>query len=177
MALKCCSKGHHWDPLKHLTCPHCESTGVDTAPTVPTEPKDQVGRGAESGVTVPLFFEPIGIDPPVGWLVCIDGPDRGTDYRIRAGNNSIGRSELMMIFIERDPGISRENHAFILYDPDSNVYMIRPGDAAGLVHHNRKLVTEGVRLNPFDRIKLAKTTLVFVPLCVEFGDERNVRWQ
>jgi len=175
VALQRCSKGHHWDPDKHLACPDC---GVDVGPTVRTEPKDRpVSHDRGSGVTEPLFLGPIGIDPPVGWLVCIEGDDRGTDYRIRAGNNSIGRSESMMICIERDKGISRENHAFILYDPDSSTYMIRPGDAAGLVHHNRKLVTEGIRLSPFDRIKLAKTTLVFVPLCVEFGDERDVRWQ
>ena len=38
-------------------------------------------------------------DPVVEWLVCIDGPEKGRDYRIRSGNNYIGRSQ----DIERKP--------------------------------------------------------------------------
>jgi hypothetical protein len=180
-----CSKGHYYDTAKHSTCPYCGVQGLDVGRTVPKHPPggesfnqltDQPrDRGTDDGKTT-VVFEQIGIDPPVGWLVCIDGPNRGMDYRIRAGNNSIGRSEGMKICIGGDQGISRDNHAFVLYDPDSNIYMVRPGDSAGLVHHNRKLVTEAVKLSPFDRIKLGKTTLVFVPLCVDFGDDRDVRW-
>ena len=30
-----------------------------------------------------------GVEPVVGWLVCIDGPSRGSDYRLHAGYNYI----------------------------------------------------------------------------------------
>jgi hypothetical protein len=138
-------------------------------------PKESRGREAPEGSTVGLYTEVIGIDPPVGWLVCIDGPDRGRDYRIHAANNSIGRSETMAICITGDDNISRENHAFLIYDPETNTYAVRPGVARGLVHLNRGLVHEATPLRPFDEIKIGKTTLLFIPLCGDFGG-KSFRW-
>jgi hypothetical protein len=97
-----------------------------------TQPKGQLAGDAESRPTVPVIQEHIGIDPVVGWLVCKDGPSRGADYRIKSGNNSIGRSEKMRICIGGDPSIARENHAYLSYDPQSNSYTILPGTARGL---------------------------------------------
>ena len=37
------------------------------------------------------FRRKSGIDPAVGFLICIEGPDRGADYRLVAGRNFIGR--------------------------------------------------------------------------------------
>jgi hypothetical protein len=158
--------------------------GLDFAKTMPkrtdgeraTQPTDQpVGRGTEPGATVGIFKNRIGIDPPVGWLVCIDGPDRGMDYKIRSENNSIGRSETMRICIDGDATIARENHAFVSYDPESNTYNVLPGNARGLVYLNRGPVYAPTTLRPFDEIKLGNTTLLFVPLCGNFGD-RPFRW-
>ncbi len=136
---------------------------------------ETVGRDVPHALTQGLFEAKIGINPPVGWLVCIDGPERGMDYRIRSENNSIGRSETMRVCIAGDEGIARENHAFLTYDPESNTYFIRPGIATGMVYHNRTPVFTPIELKPFDEIKLGKTTLLFVPLCGEFG-ARGFKW-
>ena len=39
------------------------------------------------------------VNPVVGWLVCLEGPDRGHDYPLRAGTNAIGRSPSMEVCI------------------------------------------------------------------------------
>ena len=180
-----CSAGHYYDTAKHSSCPYCGVAGLDLGKTTPkrpanepqaTQPKDQpVMRGAEPGATVGYFKDRLDIDPPVGWLVCIDGPSRGTDYRIRAGNNSMGRSESMRICIDGDETIARENHGFVSYDPESNTYTVLPGIARGLVYLNRGPVYAPSPLRPFDEIKLGNTTLLFVPLCGNFG-EKPFRW-
>jgi hypothetical protein len=179
-----CSKGHYYDAAKHTACPYCGVAGLDIGKTQgkrpeggdPTEPKDRRGeRGTDSGVTIGILPDKIGIDPPVGWLVCIDGPDRGMDYRIRSENNSIGRDVTMKICVAGDENISREDHAFVSYDPESNSYYLVPGVARGLVYLNRGPVYGPTPLRPFDEIKLGRTTLLFVPLCGDFGG-KSFRW-
>jgi hypothetical protein len=178
-----CSKGHYYDPTKHTTCPYCGVAGLDIPKTnrpgaehQPTRPRDERGEGDDdrSRRTLAYFEDRIGINPPVGWLVCIDGPERGRDYRILAESNSIGRDPTMQISI-RDETISGEDHAFVIYDPETNTYAVRPGVARGLVYLNRGPVYETTPLRPHDEIKLGKTTLLFVPLCGEFGG-KSFRW-
>jgi hypothetical protein len=178
-----CNNGHFYDTAKHTTCPYCGVAGLDIGKTVPkrsagepTQPKDRTGeRGAEPGPTISIYKSRLDIDPPVGWLVCIDGPNRGSDYRIRSENNSIGRSETMQICIDGDDRIARENHAFLSYDPESNTYNILPGIARGLVFLNKGQVYGASPLRPFDEIKIGKTVLLFIPLCGNFG-EKQFKW-
>jgi len=181
LSLVRCRNGHLYDPAKNNACPYC---GVSDLSFGNTAAKDNPGakpdvnpshQGARHEMTQGIFKAKIGIDPPVGWLVCIDGPERGMDYRIRSENNSIGRSETMRICISGDDSIARENHAFLTYDPESNTYYIRPGTATGMVYHNRAAVFQPIELRPFDEIKLGNTTLLFVPLCGEFG-AKGFRW-
>lgn len=45
----------------------------------------------DRGQTIALVQKEMGIDPVVGWLVCISGAEKGRDYRIHSDNNFIGR--------------------------------------------------------------------------------------
>ena len=55
---------------------------------------DMFRRQAEqSNKTVAVFRQQHGIDPVVGWLVCVNGPEKGNDYRLKAKINTIGRGE------------------------------------------------------------------------------------
>ena len=57
-----------------------------------THGRDQPPRpGAGEGRTVGLIRKRTGLDPVVGWLVCIAGPDKGRDYRIHSERNFLGR--------------------------------------------------------------------------------------
>lgn len=162
-------------------------------PTVPVKPAEnvqrqvppqagmgQAGHGPsaagleEDSPTIGIFRKKVGIDPVVGWLVCVEGKDKGNDYRIHADNNFIGRSERMDICVRGDETISRENHAVVSYDSQEKVYYFSSGGGRNIVRVNGKVVISGsVLLQAYDRIKIGNTILAFIPLCGEEFDWEN----
>jgi hypothetical protein len=172
----------HMQPTepKRATVP--EHAGGSSDPTIrarPESPSGNVGggatvghgqggeRGAEPGKTIGIFRRKLGIDPVVGWLVCIEGPERGRDYRIRSGRNFIGREPSMHIPIKEDKSISRDKHAVLSYEPKHGRFRLAPGDGSGLTYLNDEMVDTSVELKPFDTIELGETRLKFVPFCGE----------
>lgn len=105
--------------------------------------------------------------PVVGWLVCTDGVNKGTDYRLHQGRNFIGRSPEMDVCILGDNTVSRSSHAIVVYDPRSNVYLAQPGRSKELFYVNDKLVLNPVELKTMDLLNIGDTKLMFVPLCGE----------
>lgn len=126
---------------------------------------------AAADKTVRLSKQKHGIDPVVGWLVCVEGPDRGRDYRIRTGRNKIGRGEHMDICIRGDQTIHTANHASVVYEPRRSAFVLLPGDQQGLVYLNDEAVYESRPLTRGDVVELGQTRLHFVPLCGE-----DFRW-
>jgi hypothetical protein len=178
MALKRCENGHYYDPGKHSSCPSCGVQNIDFSPTrpkadaaapPPAPPPRPVPpplrQAADAGKTVPLVRMKAGIDPVVGWFVCVQGADRGRDFRIRSEKNFIGRAEAMDICIPGDESISRENHAVVSFNPKNTQFKLHPGDSRGLVYLNGDEVDTPRPLNAGDKIELGQTTLMFVPLC------------
>ena len=149
-----------------------------------TQPLTQ-GHGFENGgfgsfasgvedydsVTQPVTLGGIaGFAPVVGWLVCTEGPARGTDYRIRAGYNYIGRSEHMDICVKGDLKIGRERHALVAYDPEEKVFFFGPADGKSIVRLNGKMVMAPMEIHAYDVLTLGSTRLLFIPLCGERFD-------
>ncbi len=179
MDLRRCNFGHLFDPSKHMSCPFCGVPDLNIGKTRPKRPEgeqEQAGgaQPAEAnpaakdvGKTVGALRKKIGVDPVVGWLVCVKGADRGQDYRIRSERNFIGRSKEMDICIAGDSGISRERHAIISYNPLKNAFRIAPGESSGLVYLNGEDVETPAELKPYDRIQLGETEMVFIPFCGE----------
>lgn len=119
-------------------------------------------------VTTPVSVGGVeGFSPVVGWLVCVDGPAEGMDYRIRAGYNYIGRSESSDICILGDNNIGRERHAMIAYDPQEKIYFFGPADGRSIVRKNDKMVMVPTELSAYDVVRIGSTKLMFVPLCGE----------
>lgn len=134
-----------------------------TAPVVESEDK-----------TLPYLGEMDGIDPVTGWLVCIEGPQMGRDYRILTEKNFIGRAEDMHIRIAGDNSISNRNHAVIVYDPKKRNFYLLPGDASGLAYLNNEAVYTPTELAAYDVIQLGRSMFLFIPLCgVHFEWENN----
>ncbi len=191
MEMKQCSNGHFYDASKFPECPNCNSASanvnmtrpLDAGPTMPVSRESQsvgsasdrtysmatpnVGGVADNERTVALIKHKTGIDPVVGWLVCIEGSDKGRDYRIHSENNAIGRGENMDICIHGDNTISRENHAFISFDAKDKIFYFRPGDGRSIVRFNGKALFNTTEIAPYDTIELGETKLVFIPLCGE----------
>lgn len=108
-----------------------------------------------------------GFSPTVGWLVCVEGPARGTDYRIRAGYNFIGRAEHMDICVRGDRKIRREKHALLAYDQEERVFFFGPADGRSIVRVNGKMVMNPQEIRSRDVLTVGVTKLMFVPLCGE----------
>lgn len=194
MATVRCPQGHSYDSAKHTSCPRCGVPGItlDTEKkadgdagnrTVPlqdgggTKPLQQDQKAGDDpsvdqNATIAWNREKLGIVPVVGWLVCVAGPERGRDYRIRNGQNSIGRAQNMDICIRRDDMISAQQHAFLSYDPRGRQFRLRQGTGSGLVYLNDELVEVPTALQAYDRVRLGETELVFIPFCGE-----KFQWQ
>lgn len=169
MSMKRCENGHFYDTDKHSSCPWC-GVAVE-AESGKTKPLRE-SRPADPGVTKALHREPSGISPVVGWLICVDGPDRGRDYRLHSEKNFIGRSSNMDVSIASDESISREKHAAVTFEPKKRIFWLLPGEASGLVYLNEEVVNTPVELKARDIIELGKTKLMFFPFCDE-----KFQWQ
>lgn len=134
----------------------------------PTRP---VNNGSNMGVTQTAGDDdtPAGAPSPVvGWLVALNGPNRGTDYRIHAGYNYIGR-EKGDICIKGDMLISGQMDSNIAFVPQSNRFFIahEQGKNMALVNDEIPITGSSVELHNLDRITIGGTTLLFVALCGE----------
>ena len=108
-----------------------------------------------------------GFTPVAGWLVCVDGPAKGTDYRVRAGYNYIGRAKHMDICVTGDNRIGHERHAMIAYDQEEKVFFFGPADGKSIVRMNGKMVMVPTEIHAYDVVTIGSTKLMFVPLCGE----------
>lgn len=165
MNLMKCPNGHHYDASRFSSCPFCGMEGVNVGPDQTTVPLDvPVSQPGPSVATEPLSTAipddddrtlPVTADmldgateksaPVVGWLVCTEGVNKGTDYRLHQGRNFVGRSSEMDVCILGDNTVSRSSHAIVVYDPRSNVYLAQPGSSKELFYVNDKLMQSGLR--------------------------------
>lgn len=187
-----CPNGHFYDSDASQSCPWCsvpaanEGTYRASGDTIklgdspegatirlssqsqPQRPSAAPSRSSvDEGHTVAVVKRKTGIDPVVGWLVCVEGPDKGRDFRIRAEKNAVGRSDSMDICISGDETISRNEHAFIVYDPKKNTFRIQAGSSRGLVYLNGDEVIASEELNAYDSIEMGESTFKFIPFCGE----------
>jgi hypothetical protein len=186
--LKRCDMGHYYDPAKFPKgCPYDGVASIELGGGGGGQRSIRVGQPQASDRTLPAnqdrkqrTAEPdqdevtkryslggVGerIDPVVGWLICIHGPEKGKDYRIRNENNTVGRAQDMHICISGDDQISRERHTVITFEPQRNTFHLSPGEGRSLVYLNGEALLTHKELKPYDEILLGKTKLLFVPFC------------
>jgi len=89
----------------------------------------------------------------------------------------IGRGDDQDVQID-DEHVSRENHAYVIYDPLNCEFLLAPGDGRGLVYLSKnkqkpELVAQPRKLDRFDTIIIGKTHLFFVPFC----EPSTFQWQ
>ncbi len=187
-----CPEGHFYDPSKHNACPWCALPPDAAAgsqertrpvrpgeppppppmppgvPPVPPNPAAQAAAAPKPGATRRLGQDPSAagkLDPVVGWLVCVEGPDRGRDFRLHSEKNFVGRTIGMDVAIQNDDTVSREKHGVIVFDPKKLAFWVLPGDASGLVYVNGEIVHSPTQINPDDVLEIGQTKLVLVPFC------------
>ncbi len=163
-----CPDGHFYDASKHAACPWCalpqDASGAEkTRPAMP--PPLPQSPSAQAPATIRYSFG--RKDPVVGWLVCIEGPDKGKDFRLHGEKNFLGRAAHMDVVIESDPTVSRDKHGIVVFDPKKNTFWILPGEASGLVYLNGEIVNAPSPMKADDVIELGQTKLVLIPFCGE----------
>ena len=105
-------------------------------------------------------------DPPVGWLVVVDGPGKGHVATLGIGRNAVGRGRTERVPLDYgDSTISRIRHCTITYEPRRRTFHVGPGDGDNLTYVDDEAVHETQALKPLARVQLGATVLRFVPLC------------
>ena len=185
-----CSKGHFYDSEENATCPMCAAEAARNKNPIGNNvlPDGIIGTsyfddGNTPSPTLPPTVQPYKttlpvipvdgdgneesapFDPVVGWLVCIEGATKGTDYRIHSQNNYIGRSARMDISIPEDSHISAENSAIIAYDNEDRTFYFGPGSGRNIVRVNGKPALSVEKIEAYDVLTIGTTKLLFVPLC------------
>lgn len=172
--MKQCDNGHFYDDARFDSCPYCQD-GAGVGKTVAAGSGNQTVAQASGGAspgpdrskTVGIIKTKIGIDPAVGFLVCITGPHRGADFRLVGGRNFIGRAAAMDVALADDETISRERHALLTYDAKHNQFSLSPGQGRGITYLNNAPVEAVQPLKAYDIIEVGQSQLIFLPLCGE----------
>jgi len=170
-----CPNGHFYDENRYAACPYCDA-GSDAGKTVATadfQSGADIGKTVaaapdlpeDSGKTVAFLEQQIGFDPVVGFVVCIEGPMKGADFRLHSGRNFIGRSASMNVSLADDNAVSRENHAVISYDDRHNQFRVAAGTGRGLTYLNDEEIENARDLKAYDVIEVGRSKLLFVPVC------------
>lgn len=116
MKLERCENGHIYNSAVYKECPYCNSERLEQA-----EVREEVVAmdkvEIEDEATQSYWANEIAVEPVVGWLVCIDGYDKGKDYKLKTEKNFIGRTPEMDVCIEGDNSISRKIMQLLLIIP------------------------------------------------------------
>lgn len=190
-----CPRGiHYYDASKYEKCPYCEriESGRGGEPTAAGMPGDSSGlnrvttpvdspappsrpaarRHVDSSPTAawyPTEDESGGekyFEPVVGWLVVVEGPERGRDYRIVPGRNSIGRDPSAEVAIEGDELMSKD-HAVLYYYAENNQFYIEDNRSkhGTFMVPGKELIAERRRIEDGNRIKVGQTVFILKTLC------------
>lgn len=158
-----CQNGHMFSSRRYGTiCPYCN---IETA----TREKKETGQ-TETEIEESLFLQEE--KAVCGWIVCVEGPRKGKDYKVISGKNFVGRADDMDIQILGDNQISRRNHCVIVYDEKQGKMVILPGDSNGIVYLNEEAVYVPTQLHPYDVIEMGESKFLFIPFC---GD--HFKWE
>ena len=137
----------------------------------PTMPPEMIESNSGSKMSQTVFVDdstPTGVPSPVvGWLVSINGPCRGSDYRIHTGYNYIGR-EYGDIVISGDQAISADKDSAVAYVSKLKRFYIAHEQGKNVLMVNDIPVMGGsTELHSYDRITIGNTQLMFIAFCGE----------
>lgn len=183
MAVVKCGKGHFYDNEKFTQCPHCQNGEFQDDVTVAFTSRQTENFAVEyvqskgkhqhlkldQERTIGIYSERGENRYVAGWLVCMEGPSKGCDYRIYAGFNKIGRGYENDIVLKEDMQVSREVHCSLVYEEKRNVFYLVP-KGGNLVYLNDEAIREAEEIKDGDMVRLGETSLEFAAFCK--GDKK-----
>jgi hypothetical protein len=114
---KFCSSGHQMEDSWEV-CPYCQTIGYAVSGSPLPKTRIETGNTPGAGAAVAVARKTVLISdkhkaPVVGWLVAMNGEQKGEDFRIREGQNTLGTSAEAEIVV-KDNTVSGK-HASIRY--------------------------------------------------------------
>jgi hypothetical protein len=163
---KFCAKGHQmedsWD-----TCPTCQTTGYQVpggagaggsvAKTrLETEASKEAAGGVAGAGRRTVLISEKRKPPVVGWFVAMSGDQKGEDFRLHDGKNSVGSGADSQIAL-KDSTVS-EQHASIRHE-DGKFFLTDLDSSNGTYLNDRKIVREELKDN--DMIRFGEIIVKF----------------
>ena len=117
---KFCASGHQMEDSWEV-CPYCQRTGYQSATAAataktrlePEVPRELAAHREAAGSRRTVVLADKRKAPVVGWFVVLTGEQKGEDFRIREGQNTIGSASDADIVL-RDAAIAGK-HASLRY--------------------------------------------------------------
>lgn len=155
---KFCAKGHQmedsWD-----TCPTCQTTGYRVASNagmaktrLESEPTKDLPGAARRTVLISDKRKA----NVVGWFVAMSGEQKGEDFRLREGKNTVGSAADSQIVL-RDSTVSGQ-HASVRFE-DGKFTVTDLDSSNGTFLNDKKIARE--ELNDNDMIRFGEVTVKF----------------
>ena len=160
MEIRQCAFGHFYDASLHERCPYCPPGSPDFS-----QPRIIPRETLEDGASPQANMASAEIQPVVGWLVCVSGPERGRSYALHRDNNFVGRGDALDVDLRCDAALHRDRPFVIVYDSRSRAFFCGLLNGCDMVRLNGAPLAATTRLNAGDRLELGQTGLWFVPLC------------
>ena len=196
MNLVRCEKGHFYDKdASGEQCPYCAQMNQPkpAAPQLSPEPAatpqpqlqevqapapapvqtpapapvPNIPEEEEENCTVGYYSRVIGVEPVVGWLVCIEGEYKGESFKLKSGRNFIGRAANMDVVLSADHSVSRFKHASVIYEPRGRQFIVSTGESRELCYLNEEVVLSNMKMKAYDVLNLGNTSLMLIPCCGE----------
>lgn len=182
MSIVQCPNGHFYNNETFKQCPICSGVG-STIPDVAIAAAGTVLPGGQSlneddGPTVLLQADDeaktvamydsqeYSIEPVTGWLVCCEGAERGRDFRLGGGINSIGKGGNNRISLKEDTIPEGEVAAMLAFAERKRSFLISiPVDSQIEVQINGEPLSSQTLLQPRDELRIGNTLLRFIPFC------------
>lgn len=108
------------------------------------------------------------IRPTVGWLVCVKGANKGMDFRLHGGFNTVGSGSGQDVVIQ-DKEVSRAMIQIVYGAKKREFKVVRCESSKNEAYLNDydDMILEPKQLNSHDKLILGSTELIFVPLCTD----------
>jgi len=160
---KFCASGHQIEDSWEA-CPYCQRTGYQSAGT-PASVKTRLESNGETAAPASGRRTALVADkrkaPVVGWFVALTGQQKGEDFRIREGQNTIGSAHDADIVL-RDSAISGK-HASLRYKDEK--FMITDLDSTnGTFLNDRSDPIAREELKDNDIVRIGEVNLKFKSL-------------
>jgi pSer/pThr/pTyr-binding forkhead associated (FHA) protein len=171
---KQCENGHFIDEAWDL-CPYCPKGRKETRKVssagVPLPSGRPVPSRPQSRVAPPLVRTAALPKTPsqrryvVGWLVGLNGSQRGESFAVRIGRNVLGRDRRSDIHVDDD--LASAHHADLVFRPEERRYILMDANSTNGTFVNESEIQPRRDLGPNDVVRIGTQQFLFVPLCRE----------